>query len=196
VYDKHKKKLIVGLGNPGRTYAATRHNIGYSVVRALAREHSIDLTRERSAAALTGSFSIDDTDVILALPLTFMNVSGVAVRALCDRYALAAGASLVICDDLDLDFGRIKIRSRGSAGGHRGLVSIIQSLERQDFCRLRIGIGRPAADSEGTDYVLSPFGREEKKQVPFIIEEACAVCEMWITQGIVASMNAYNRPRV
>lgn len=186
-------KLIVGLGNPGRTYANSRHNIGFSVVRALAKVYNISLKKDNCAFSLSGKGRIKGQNIALVLPLTFMNLSGIAVGALLKKYKTGIDNILVVCDDLDLEFGRLKIRPQGSSGGHRGLQSIIDTLGRQDFCRLRIGIGRRDKNMASAEYVLSPFNKEEKKEVPDIIEKAIECSQSWVTGGAQASMNIFNR---
>jgi len=186
-------KLIVGLGNPGSIYAESRHNIGYSVIKALAREYGGSLKKENRVAALSGKFRTGNDYAILALPLTFMNLSGSPVSSLIKKYKIDLDDLLVICDDLDLGFGRIRIKDAGSSAGHRGIQSIIAALKSAHFCRLRIGIGRPCDDAGISDYVLAPFAKEEKKKVKEIIEKAAECCRIWVSQGISKSMETFNR---
>jgi len=187
-------KLIVGLGNPGRIYKDSRHNIGFSVINALSIKYKILLKKESGVFSLSGKGKIQSQHFLLALPLTFMNLSGIAVSALLKKYKLDLQDLLVVCDDLDLGFGAIKIRPCGSSGGHHGLKSIIGSLGSQEFCRLRIGIGRPLQDNTDTaDYVLSPFHKKEKGQIGEIIEKGCEYCRVWVTKGIIESMTIFNR---
>ena len=186
-------KLIVGLGNPGRNYTESRHNAGFSVVKALSKNYKIPL-KKNNAFSLSGKGKIGPENLILALPLTFMNLSGIAVSALIKKYKIGWEELLVVCDDLDLGFGAIKIRPAGSSAGHRGLGSIIDSLGTQEFARLRIGIGRPLhGDADAADFVLSPFTKKEKKEIKGIIEEACGCCRAWAMKGIIESMNIFNR---
>ncbi|HTY45109.1 MAG TPA: aminoacyl-tRNA hydrolase [Patescibacteria group bacterium] len=186
-------KAIIGLGNPGRWYAASRHNVGFMAVAELARLYGISLKKDNSILALSGKGSIEGIDVVLAQPLTFMNLSGGAVKAVVRKYKVAPGELLVVCDDLDLEFGRLKIRPSGASGGHRGLASIIEALAHRDFCRLRIGIGRPQEDDEAADYVLSGFTKEQKRQLPEIIARSTQCCRAWMHEGISKSMNIFNR---
>ena len=185
-------KLIVGLGNPGILYSATRHNIGFQVVRALARQGKFALKKEKGVKALSAKGRIEGREVILALPLTFMNLSGEAVLALVKRYKAGLTSILVVCDDLDLEFGRIKISSGGSSAGQRGIKSIIDALGSNEFCRIRIGIGRPAGKLAAAKYVLSHFNKEEKGQLPEIIARALECCRAWASEGIEKSMNIFN----
>jgi len=185
-------KLIVGLGNPGALYAGTRHNIGFSTLKALAKVYKIAFKKDSSTLSLSGRVKIKDQNVILAIPLTFMNLSGIAVGALLKKYKTDLHNLLVVCDDLDLELGRIKIKDSGSAGGHRGLQSIIDSLGSKSFPRLRIGIGRPHQDLDAANYVLSAFTKKEKEQVKEIIDEASQCCRVWVRGGIIKTMNIFN----
>lgn len=187
-------KLIVGLGNPGRVYIGSRHNIGFSAIKALSRIYKIPLKKEGGAFCLIGKGKIQGQPFLLTLPLTFMNLSGIAVSALLKKYKISLANLLVVCDDLDLEFGVVKIRPSGSSGGHHGLKSIINSLGSQEFCRLRIGIGRPLENTpDAANYVLSPFNKREKEKIKEIIGSACDCCRVWVTQGIIESMNIFNR---
>lgn len=183
-------KLIVGLGNPGIFYSGTRHNVGFQVVKNLAGAQKAVLKKERGIRALSTRAKVEGSDVILALPLTYMNLSGEAVLPLLNRYGSGAADLLVVCDDLDLEFGRIKIRSGGSSAGHRGIQSIIDSLGGNEFSRVRVGIGRPATDA--ADYVLSHFNRNEKAALSAMINRAQECCLSWISQGVEKSMNIFN----
>ncbi len=185
-------KAIVGLGNPGIFYARTRHNIGSGVIKALCRRYKIKLARDKYVSCYTAKTRIDSQELLLAIPLTFMNVSGPAVAALSKKYGLGLSDFLVVCDDLDLDFGRLKIRSSGSSGGHRGLDSIIAALGENRFCRLRIGISRPPGKIDPADYVLRHFSREEKAQLKDIVNQACLCCQAWVQEGITKTMNLFN----
>jgi len=205
-------KLIVGLGNPGRIYIDSRHNIGFSVIKALSKIYKIPLKKDNTFS-LSGKGKIKGDNLILALPLGFMNLSGIAVSALIKKYKIDLDNLLVVCDDLDLDFGVIKIRQSGSSAGHRGLESIIDSLGSQGFSRLRVGIGRPPHqlvsknvgkvnwcrgrplrhNTDTSSFVLSPFTKKEKGKIKEIIENACDCCRVWVMKGIIESMNIFNR---
>lgn len=186
-------KLIVGLGNPGRIYTGARHNIGFSVIKALSKIYKIPL-KKNNTLSLSGKGRAGPESLILALPLTFMNLSGIAVSALTKKYKIDLDNLLVVCDDLDLGFGVIKIRPNGSSGGHRGLGSIIDSLGSQGFSRLRLGIGRPLREgADAADFVLSPFAKKEKEKIKELIENACDCCRVWAREGITESMNIFNR---
>lgn len=196
-------KLIVGLGNPGKAYGNSRHNIGFLIIDNLAKKYAIKLKRAFGACALAVKGEIEGHPVALAEPLTYMNLSGRAVGALVKKYKVSRKDLLIVCDDLDLDFGRIKIKSGGSSGGHRGLESVIGSLGGIDFGRLRIGIGRPANETvagrpphkneDVTDYVLAPFDKEEKKSTGKIIDTACECIGTWITEGMEKAMSTFNK---
>lgn len=186
-------KLIVGLGNPGDIYKDSRHNIGFLTIRALAKDYAIALKKEKGIACLSGRGKIGAEPVFLAMPLTFMNLSGVAVKALLKRYKIDLDSLLVVCDDLDLEIGRIKIKSSGSSGGHHGLNSIIDLLASDKFCRLRVGIGRPYIARDPAKYVLSRFTKREQAQFKGIIEKASCCCETWVTKGAQQAMNTFNK---
>lgn len=196
-------KLIVGLGNPGKLYIDSRHNIGFSVVNALAKSHKVVFKKDSGVCALTAKCKLRNEFVLLAMPLTFMNLSGLAVSALLKKYKIdlprpcaqerGLDNLLVVCDNLDLELGRQKIRPYGSAGGHQGLKSIIGSLKSERFARLRIGIARPQRDVEVSEYVLSPFTLKEKAQVKEVIEKAILACELWVRKGITKTMNMVNK---
>jgi len=186
-------KLIVGLGNPGRIYIDSRHNIGFSTIKALSRIYKIPLKKDSNTFSLSGKGIIENKNVILAEPLTFMNLSGVAVAALLKKYRIDSADLLIACDDLDLDFGVMRIRPSGSSGGHKGLSSIIDYLGSREFPRLRIGIGRQKESrQDAAEYVLSPFTKKEKKEIGGIIARACDCCRFWASCGITESMNVFN----
>jgi PTH1 family peptidyl-tRNA hydrolase len=186
-------KLIVGLGNPGLIYRGSRHNIGFSVVKALGRFYKTPFRKDSATFSLVAGCKVKNHNTILAMPLTFMNLSGLAVSALLKKYKIDLGALLIICDDLDLEFGRLKIRAYGSSGGHRGLQSIINYAGGEKFCRLRIGIGRPSSSIEAARFVLSPFNKKEKEQIKDIIEKAMGCCQVWVADGINKTMNIFNK---
>ena len=182
-------KLIVGLGNPGIGYQNSRHNFGSLTVKTLSKLRKVSLKKDIRSLSLCGKFE----RIILAMPLIFMNVSGAAVKALLKRNNLGLEDLLVVCDDLDLDLGRLKIRPGGASGGHKGLESIADSLHAREFARLRLGIGRPASGVTAADYVLSRFERTEHKLVKEVLDRACECCLVWATQGLEKSMNIFNR---
>jgi peptidyl-tRNA hydrolase, PTH1 family len=182
--------LIVGLGNPGRRYQATRHNAGFMVVDTLYDLLPPGTTRSRFQAELAETRD-DDRRIVLVKPQTFMNESGIAISQVARWYRVPMSHTLVIYDDLDLPFGTIRLRADGSAGGHNGVASTIAHLKTSSFPRLRIGIGRPQSGPT-VPYVLSVFSNEERTQLPAILESsAAALC--WLRDGITNAMNEYNR---
>ena len=185
-------KLIVGLGNPGILYIGSRHNIGFSVVKALALKYKASFKRKASLSSLITKIKVDEDPVLLALPLTFMNLSGIAVKQLLREYKIPPANLFVICDDLDLEFGRLKVRAAGSSGGHRGLESIVGALASEDFARLRIGIDRPSG-RDPSEYVLAAFSRKEKIQLKSVLEKARECCLSWVTRGTTHTMNIFNK---
>lgn len=186
-------KLIVGLGNPGRIYAGSRHNIGFSVVKSLAKKCRFSFRRDPRTFSLSVKGRREGEDIVLAMPQAFMNVSGQAVGALCKKHRIDIENMLVVCDDMDLEFGRLRIRPKGSSGGHRGLVSIIGVLGENTFCRLRIGIGRPSQALDAAGFVLSPFTKQERAELDGVIDAAADCCLSWATRGIAETMNIYNK---
>ncbi|KPK42516.1 MAG: hypothetical protein AMJ78_02165 [Omnitrophica WOR_2 bacterium SM23_29] len=184
-------KLIVGLGNPGRRYESTRHNIGFKVVRVLADKWKIKLN-SKAFQSLIGKGKIYGEEVIVALPQNFMNNSGEAVAALCTRKRVHLKDLLVICDDVNLSLGIIRIRARGSSGGHRGLDSIIEHLDAKEFSRLRIGIEKKGLKEGLSDYVLSSFNKNEVKILDDVLESAVKCCEIWIRQGTERAAHRFN----
>jgi PTH1 family peptidyl-tRNA hydrolase len=185
-------KLIVGLGNPGIFYSGTRHNIGFQVIKYLAKDRKFALKKEKGVKVLSAKGKLDGIDAVLAMPLTFMNLSGEALAPLLKKYNVGSGDLLVVCDDLDLEFGQIKIRAAGSSAGHRGIQSIVDSLGTNEFNRIRVGIGRPKG-ADASDYVLSHFKRDERIQLPEIISRAKECCISWAVDGVEKSMSIFNR---
>lgn len=183
-------RLIVGLGNPGREYEASRHNVGFRCLDELAARHHIDLSR-RAFKSLVGSGDIAGERVILAKPQTYMNLSGEAVAPLARYYGIPLEHLLVIYDDMDLPLGRIRLRERGSSGGHNGLNSIIAHVGSDQFPRLRIGIGRPLR-ATARDFVLSRFDKEEEAIAEESVKRAADAVEMVLREGIAAAMNTFN----
>ncbi|MBD3374922.1 aminoacyl-tRNA hydrolase [candidate division KSB1 bacterium] len=182
--------LIVGLGNPGWRYKKTRHNIGFMVIDRLRKKLSVSRKRHDLAKIWTG----DKNDVTLAKPTTFMNASGMAVEALLEESALPVDRCLIVYDDLDLPLGKIRIRAKGSAGGHRGVASIIDYLETEHFPRLRCGIRTAEINNTDTvSYVLGRFKKTDRDSFSGMIDQAVRAVEMFISDGLEKSMNQYNR---
>jgi PTH1 family peptidyl-tRNA hydrolase len=193
-----KTWLIVGLGNPGPVYSHNRHNVGYWSVNRLARLHGIPLKTRRLATI--GQGAIAGIPVLLGKPRTFVNRSGHAVSALLRNFQIKPDQMLVICDDLDLPAGRLRLRPGGGHGGQKGLRSIIGTIGRRDFPRLRIGIGRPVVDGERSwepevvaDYVLSDPTPQEAESLQAAAAEAAEAVETVLREGLEAAMNRYNR---
>lgn len=193
-------KLIVGLGNPGREYRETRHNVGFMVVDALARRHGLDWSMapaqvpdaqiaKRFPSPAAGAAA---EPVLLAKPLTYMNRSGDAVAALGRYFDIAPADMLVVVDDVDLPFARLRARARGSAGTHNGLRSLVQRLGTHDFPRLRLGVGRGDTRRDLADHVLAGFEPAERRQLEEFIDRAADAAEMFAVHGIGRVMNTYN----
>jgi PTH1 family peptidyl-tRNA hydrolase len=181
--------VVVGLGNPGRKYAKTRHNIGFMVADDLSERYGIEL-RER-ALYRSGRGSVEGSSVILVEPLTFMNRSGFAVKDVMKRYNVDSGKLIVIHDDIDMEAGKLKIRRKGSSGGHKGVESIIREMGTREFIRVKLGVGR----DEGLaveDYVLRKFRKEESSLVKDAITGAAEAVVVIITEGINKAMNEFN----
>ncbi|MCJ8010019.1 aminoacyl-tRNA hydrolase [Lederbergia wuyishanensis] len=184
-------KLIVGLGNPGLSYKKTRHNIGFMIVDELANRLGTKLSEKK----FNGIYSIihkNGEKVILLKPLTYMNLSGESIRPLMDYYDIPVEDLLVIYDDLDLPVGKIRLRQKGSAGGHNGIKSTIANLGTQEFKRIRVGIDRPPIGVTVPDYVLSNFRKEEKDDIQSVIEKCVDACEEWLEKPFLEVMNHFN----
>jgi PTH1 family peptidyl-tRNA hydrolase len=186
-------KLIVGLGNPGREYRETRHNVGFMVVEEIARRYALAWSQAPSQvpdAFIAKRYGTEP--MLLAKPLTFMNLSGDAVAALAHYYDVPADELLVIVDEAALPFGKLRARARGSAGGHNGLKSIIGRLGTTEFSRLRLGVGRGDGRRDLADHVLSIFERSERAELESFITRAADAAEMFVAEGIGKVMNTYN----
>jgi PTH1 family peptidyl-tRNA hydrolase len=183
--------LIVGLGNPGKQYEDTRHNVGWFVLDELARRHQLRFDKSEKKA-LTASGTIAGKRVLLAKPQTYMNLSGESVRGLVDFYKIDLPQFLVISDDLDIPFGTLRLRKTGSAGGQGGLKNIIQHLGTTDFSRIRFGIGRPPGRMNPKDYVLQAFQGDDRILAAEIASRAADAVELWLREGIEAAMTRYN----
>jgi PTH1 family peptidyl-tRNA hydrolase len=184
-------RLIVGLGNPGREYAWTRHNLGWQVAAYLSEEWRIPLGK-KTMEAVWGQGRVGGEAVILAQPTTFMNLSGRAVSKLLAYFKLSPQDLLVIHDDLDVPLWRIKIVERGGAGGHRGILSIIQHLHTEEFLRVKLGIGRPSGHMPTENYVLSHFPADLAENVAQLIERAGAAVDCLLREGLAAAQNRFH----
>ena len=184
-------KIVVGLGNPGDEYVNTRHNMGFKVIDSLSKALEIDV-KKRKFGARFGSGEYANKKFILLKPWQFMNRSGQAVATAVGFYKLSIGDLLVITDDMALEPGRIRVRAKGSAGGHNGLKDIIEKLGTEDFARLRVGIGQATVD-EAYDYVLSKVPVEQKELIDSVVEQARDAVICWLRNGVEATMNQYNK---
>lgn len=185
-------RLIIGLGNPGRRYADSRHNLGFKCVDHMARMWGISL-RERRSKAVLGQGDLGEVPVVLAKPRTFMNLSGEGVSYLLTRFAAKPEDLVVIYDEMDLPPGTIRIRPTGSAAGHNGVQSIIDAIATQQFPRVRMGIGTPPEGIDGIKYVLAPFSAEETIVVHDAVGIAAEAVACMLQEGIDAAMNRFNR---
>ncbi len=190
-------KLIIGLGNPGRGYANTRHNTGFICLNHLARTQGIRFDKKQGQARI-GMGEVAGSKIVVAKPQTYMNLSGESVSRLIKKFRVSLDDLLIIHDDLDLPLGKIRIRQGGGSGGHRGVGSIITCLGSQDFYRIRVGIGRPTVSSaevseaDIVDYVLSDFTPDERQTITGVIPEVSEAILCLLTDGPVAAMNKYN----
>jgi len=181
-------KLVVGLGNPGRAYRWTRHNMGFWLIEHLAKRYEIDLSRRRFQS-LYGQGRVGNQEVILAKPLTYMNLSGEAVRRLLHFFQIPPEKLIILHDDLDLPWGKMRIRLRGGHGGHKGVKSIIETLGDDGFIRFKVGIGRPSGwFQDPTDYVLEPLTGEKREEFKKVIERGVQGVEILLREGPQAAM--------
>lgn len=183
--------LIVGLGNPGREYRNTRHNIGFLAIDALAKSLNVTLGKVQSKA-LVGQGKIGSNKVILVKPQTYVNLSGQAVSGLLNFYKISAEHLIVIHDDIDLPFGTIRIRPGGGSAGQRGVKSIIEKVGTQEFARMRLGVGRPPGQMEAAAYVLQPFTKEDEEFLVNFLAKAAEAANEFVNNGLNAAMNKYN----
>jgi PTH1 family peptidyl-tRNA hydrolase len=184
-------KIIVGLGNPGIKYALTRHNIGFWVIDELSRVWGIPVQKEKWKAEV-GEGIVEGEKVILIKPLTYMNLSGESVRPAVEWLKADLEDLCVVYDDLDLPPGKIRLRLKGSSGGHNGMKSIIQHLGTDEFKRIKIGIGRPEGGMSVPDYVLSPFKKEEEEVIADAVSRAAQAIDRWVKSNFQEAMNVYN----
>lgn len=182
-------RLVVGLGNPGRRYRGTRHNVGFRVVELLARRWGVSFREEGRVEVAQAR--VAGQAVLLAKPLIYMNLSGEAVAELVRRRGIATDQVLVVYDDMDLPAGTLRVRARGRAGGHRGMASVLEALGTLEVPRVRVGIGRPGGDA--VDHVLSRFSPEEEPVVAEAVERAAEAVETALAEGIERAMERFNR---
>ncbi len=190
VVDKH---LIVGLGNPSEEYAHTRHNLGFIVLRHIAEQQGLKFKEKLGKDGLAASGQIGGREAVLLLPLTYVNHSGTAVQKALEAYGISTDNLLVVCDDVSLPFGQLRLRPEGGDGGHNGLTSIISHLKTKKFARLRLGVGSPADKDKMKEFVLGAFSSTEKKMLEGFVDVAAQCCLMWLEQGMSTAMNQFNR---
>ncbi len=183
--------LVVGLGNPGEDYAATRHNAGFLLVRRFARSRGVDL-RGRAFKARTAVVRGGDEDILLALPQTFMNRSGVSVRDILAGREIPPDRLIVVYDDLDIPIGEIRVRKKGSPGTHKGMISVVDLIRTREFPRIRIGIGPLPGGRDAADYVLEPFGRDERPLLETSLADAEEALGMILAGGVDRAMTRFN----
>jgi PTH1 family peptidyl-tRNA hydrolase len=183
--------LVVGLGNPGAEFARTRHNVGAEVVDRLARRHGAKLKKGKERA-LVDEVKVGEHRVALAIPLTYMNDSGEAVRRLSRRYGVEASQIVVVHDELDLPVGQLRVKDGGGLAGHNGLRSIKAHVHSDEFARVRIGVGKPVTKERGVDHVLNKFSKAEREQIDVTIERAADAVEAIAADGVQAAMNQFN----
>jgi PTH1 family peptidyl-tRNA hydrolase len=184
-------KYIIGLGNPGGEYDGTKHNIGFAVAREIAAEYGIDIDKELHSSFL-GKGRIEGEGVVFFLPRTYMNLSGKAVGELFKEQIKSLDDIIVICDDINIKLGRIRLRQKGSSGGHKGLKSIIDALGTGDFARLRIGIATDIHKGDISNYVLTPFRRKDRKHLEHVMAMTKEAVICWMEHGIQKAMTKYN----
>ena len=183
--------VIAGLGNPGREYEGTRHNVGFMTLDALADKYNIDV-REKAFKGLIGKGMIEGNKVILVKPQTYMNLSGECIRQVMDYYKVDPSEFIVIYDDISLVPGGIRIRKKGSAGGHNGIKNIIAHLGTQEFPRIKVGVGDKPKGMDLADYVLGHFSKEDQAKMDEAFKDAADAAEMILDKGMDAAMNHYN----
>jgi PTH1 family peptidyl-tRNA hydrolase len=184
-------KLVVGLGNPGRRYAGTRHNLGFTVLAELAKRFGAGSPRGKFQGEVV-EVAVEGEKVLLLSPLTYMNNSGASVVAARDFYGLPNDAVLVICDDLNLPLAKLRIRSGGSSGGQKGLADIVRKLQTEEFPRLRIGLGAPPPNWDAADFVLGRFSQVELFEIEQAVLKAADAVAVWVREGLQTCMNRYN----
>ena len=184
-------KLVVGLGNPGKKYEGTRHNVGFRVVAELARKHGLSAPRKAFQGEIVEAALAGDKALLLC-PHTLMNLSGASVLAARDFYKILNEDVLVVCDDFNLPLAKLRIRAGGSSGGQKGLEDIVRRLGTDDVPRLRVGIGSPPAGRDAADYVLGRFGKEEKGPIDEAVWRAADAVETWAREGLQVATNRFN----
>jgi PTH1 family peptidyl-tRNA hydrolase len=194
VTDEAHPWLVVGLGNPGKEYAGNRHNVGFMVAELLGRRIGAKFSRHRRAVAevAEGRLGFGGPKLVLAKPLTYMNLSGGPVAALAQFYKVPPGQVIAVHDELDIPYGQLRAKCGGGEGGHNGLRSMSKSLGTKDYVRVRFGIGRPPGRQDPADYVLSDFSAVERKELEFLVDRAADMVEAVVTRGLEWAQNAYH----
>jgi peptidyl-tRNA hydrolase, PTH1 family len=188
--------VVVGIGNPGKDYARTRHNVGAEVVDILARRHGGRLRKSKELRAMVDEVRVGDRRIALAVPTTFMNDSGQAVGPLVRRFGVEPDHLVVVHDELDLPTAELRVKLGGGLAGHNGLRSVKQHLHDDGFARVRIGVGKPQSKEHGANHVLSGFSKSDREQIAVTLEDAADAVELILTDGVEAAMNRYNRRSV
>jgi peptidyl-tRNA hydrolase, PTH1 family len=188
--------LVVGLGNPGPQYAGNRHNAGFLVADLLAKRVGAALSRSRRAVAEVGEgrlgYGMDAPRLVIAKPLTYMNLSGGPVAALCQFYKIPPAQVIAVHDELDIPYGQLRMKLGGGEGGHNGLRSMTKSLSTKEYLRVRFGVGRPPGRQDPADYVLSDFSSAERKELDFLVDRAADAVEDVIVKGLAAAQQTYH----
>ena len=191
-------KLVAGLGNPGDRYRGTRHNVGWEVLAELARRHAPDAKPETQfegeTVRLPTGGTVGDEPALLLSPLTYMNLSGRSVAAACRFHKLGPTSALVICDDINLPVGKLRMRTKGSHGGQNGLRDVIEKLGTQEFPRLRVGVGRPPGRMDAAAWLLARFDEADRTEIDLAVQDAADAVETWLRDGPDAAMNEANAP--
>ncbi len=188
-----EKNFIVGLGNPGKQYEWTRHNLGFLVVQHLAKKYHLKFSVDSRIKGWIAEGEVEEKKVYLFLPQTYVNQSGVAVEEALLEKKITLENILVVNDDFNLAFGELRLRPEGSDGGHNGLTSIIEHLKTNQFCRLRLGIGAPIDKKQAVDFVLGEFTKKERQELAFFLELATECCVVWIKEGVGKAMSQFNK---
>ena len=183
--------MIAGLGNPTKTYEGTRHNVGFMMIDAIADKYGIDVTTKKHKA-LVGRGMIDGVRVILAKPQTYMNLSGESIREIADFYKIEPENTIIIYDDISLEVGQLRIRKKGSAGGHNGIKSIIAHLGSQEFPRIKVGVGGKPEGWDLADYVLSKYSKAEREYMDEAARNVTGAVALMVNDDVAAAMNEYN----
>ena len=191
---KQQLRLIAGLGNPGNQYRETRHNVGFLVLDEIGREYSLAADKKKFST-LYGRGSVENNELVLFKPMAYMNNSGPPLRRLADYFRISGEEILVIHDDIDLAFGRLKIKEKGGHGGHNGVRSLMDAFGGGDFARLRVGVGRSESRADVTDHVLGKFNAEELNYLNRIVSRARDAVTTILTEGVKVAMNRFNDRR-